>query len=346
MPRGRDLDRNLKELLHEHIIVKKRSPDNIFANVFNSNKSIISVHAIRKIKTLLFKMDSAQRLIWLTDTRLEVKNKRTGRPLKFKDDVRQYVKNTNKIHTQMKIRSIRKTVQEEFYSPANRQNAPSRRTCHRIIADDNKTRKKVEYRHINRDFNKELNYFRSIEHIPVEQWIDTDEIKSNNTDFLNTMGRSDKGTRCVIPQLQINGIFFSVFASMTEEGFECWEINDHIHTAEDFIHYLDNTLVNHVAPNKVGMFDNCSLHKTHEAVIFGGRYTFCPQYSPHLKPIELGFSLIRRWLEEHDDLCQRKPREALETAFFLFSNLGPYGYKIKNLWRQYKRNYQFFLNSI
>lgn len=351
MPRGHDLSRDVKDLLYTHLIAKDEAPDYTHDNTFAGNRNIITLSYITKLKTKLKKMSDNQILIWKSDPNINNKNKRTGRRTRFGSEVRASILMIDRAHKQKKIKIVAKIHKEKYYTLANRKNAPSRRTVHRIISNHGITRKVVEHRNINRNPIRELNFWRANEHIHEDKWIDTDEMKMNDDDLLNKYGREEEGKRCVRHQLRVGGIFFSLFASMTTIGFSCWEINEKIHTSDDFISYVEGILGPKLRQGQVGLFDNASIHKTIDAVIsinvhFNGLYSFVPQYSPHMKPIELGFAMIRKWLEEHDELCESNPRLALETAFHLHSEIGPYGYKCRNFWRQYKRNHLFYLKSL
>jgi hypothetical protein len=78
------------------------------------------------------------------------------------------------------------------------------------------------------------------------------EIKCNDDDLLNKYGREQKGQRCIVNQIKIGGLFFSIFASMTTNGFKCWQINEKIHNSSDFISYVTDILSPAIDPNNVG----------------------------------------------------------------------------------------------
>jgi transposase len=53
-----------------------------------------------------------------------------------------------------------------------------------------------------------------------------------------------------------------------------------------------------IFPHQFAIIDNAAIHKTIEARIrledvFNGNYRFCALYSPHLKPIEKAFKLVK-----------------------------------------------------
>jgi hypothetical protein len=47
----------------------------------------------------------------------------------------------------------------------------------------------------------------------------------------------------------------------------------------------------------------------------GALMFFLPPYSPHLNPIELGFGLLKRWIQKHANLAfSHNPVEILKVA--------------------------------
>lgn len=89
----------------------------------------------------------------------------------------------------------------------------------------------------------------------------------------------------------------------------------------NFVRRLRRHLVN----GATGLLDNAQTHHTIEArndleEAFDGNYYFVPPYSPHLKPIEKGFKLVKEYLKQiNEDEALLNPINFINRAFTLFS---------------------------
>ena len=73
--------------------------------------------------------------------------------------------------------------------------------------------------------------------------------------------------------------------------------------------------------------DNAKIHmyrQLEDAIATRGALLFyLPPYSPQLTPIEVGFSLIKRWVERHANLTfPQQPDAILQVAFFICAQQG------------------------
>lgn len=73
-------------------------------------------------------------------------------------------------------------------------------------------------------------------------------------------------------------------------------------------------------PNSIVILDNARIHmyrELEEAIATRGALLFfLPPYSPQLNPIEVGFSLVKRWIEKNAHLAfHEAPELVLEVAF-------------------------------
>jgi transposase len=111
------------------------------------------------------------------------------------------------------------------------------------------------------------------------------------------------GERCYKTQLTIDGKTYSTIAACTPLGFLCWEIFDHTINSTSFGNFIEKTLHPFISPDRNWIvLDNASTHQEEKVrqkmeEFLYGRYYFCAAYSPHLKPIEKCFSLIKRYID-------------------------------------------------
>ncbi|KAG0195003.1 hypothetical protein BGX28_002584, partial [Mortierella sp. GBA30] len=58
----------------------------------------------------------------------------------------------------------------------------------------------------------------------------------------------------------------------------------------------------------------------------GAMLFFLPPYSPHLNPIEVGFSLVKRWIQRQAHLAYKgAPELVLDVAFASCASKDPIG---------------------
>ena len=99
-----------------------------------------------------------------------------------------------------------------------------------------------------------------------------------------------------------------------------------------------------------GLLDNARTHYTVDArdaleEIFEGNYYFVPPYSPHLKPIERGFKLVKEYIKEHEDEALLNPVEFIHQTFNLYSIGGEKAASVFNFWSTYVAVHNNFLNE-
>ena len=118
------------------------------------------------------------------------------------------------------------------------------------------------------------------------------------------------------------------------------------YTHEDFILFLDK-LRPYLTIRSYALIDNSSTHKTLPALyklndVFNGRYAFSAEYSPYLKPIEKGFSLVKRYLRHHEDDALLNPIRWINKAFRRYSNRRSKGENVRGNWNILFNNHSFY----
>ena len=66
-----------------------------------------------------------------------------------------------------------------------------------------------------------------------------------------------------------------------------------------------------------------------------GNYCFSPPYSPHLKPIEKCFALVKSYIKEHEDEALLHPFAFIQHTFSLFAVDGARAGSVKGHWQGY-----------
>jgi hypothetical protein len=74
--------------------------------------------------------------------------------------------------------------------------------------------------------------------------------------------------------------------------------------------------------------------------VFEGRYQYCAPYSPHLKPVEHGFSLVKAYIQQWDDQIV-DPVQLINQAFRNYSTKPGYnGHALYGSFNVYRVNYE------
>jgi transposase len=127
---------------------------------------------------------------------------------------------------------------------------------------------------------------------------------------------------------------------VTPFGFLCWDIIEGTVDEDIFSAFLDNTLSPLLTASQIGIIDNASIHHTVRSRIsleqvFNGKYYFSPPYSPHLKPIEGCFALVKNYIRQNEHQALNNPLQYLHHAFTQFSIGHQFSNKILGHWKGY-----------
>ena len=78
--------------------------------------------------------------------------------------------------------------------------------------------------------------------------------------------------------------------------------------------------------NSIVIMDNCSIHYNEEALDLlkecGIFVIFLPPYSPDYNPIELTFSYVKKFIQEHEEIIQAADN-LLDIIKSAFDNITP-----------------------
>jgi transposase len=116
-------------------------------------------------------------------------------------------------------------------------------------------------------------------------------------------------------------------AAFTIGGFLCWRIYSEEVSGDEVADFIKKLVSPMVHNSSYGILDNASNQKSDVArdaleTVFNGRYKYCAPYSPRLKPIEAGFSLIKRFSRRYEREGEIDPIGLINRAFKYYSISG------------------------
>ena len=185
-----------------------------------------------------------------------------------------------------------------------------------------------------------VEFLERVMHINPERWVDIDGCAQGKEDYFCRYGYAPKGTDCVMNQMIIADKTYSTMAAVTCDGFLCWQIFDVPVDADMFSAFVEDHLRLFVSADSVAMLDNAKIHKTLQSRIalercFNGDYFYCAKYSPHLKPIEKCFALVKAHIRENEIEATLDPLNFINSAFELFKIGAVRAHCIRGHWKDY-----------
>lgn len=159
-----------------------------------------------------------------------------------------------------------------------------------------------------------------------EQLVFVDETSKDGRTAHRKYAWSAKGSRAIVSLPFSRGKRVSVLAAFNSKGFLSWTHTPNTFTREIFHDAFVENILPHLnawpMDNSIVVIDNARIHmyeELREAIeSCGAVLVYLPPYSPHLNPIEVGFSLVKRWIERHANLAyHRSPHLVLDLAFKL-----------------------------
>jgi hypothetical protein len=157
-----------------------------------------------------------------------------------------------------------------------------------------------------------------------EQVVFIDETSKDGRASLRAYAWSAVNTPAIVNVPFSRGIRVSALASFGHRGFFAWEFTRGTFTRQSFHEAFVNKILPHLQPypmpNSLVVIDNARIHmysELREVIESRGAFLiFLPPYSPQLNPIEVGFSLTKRFIEKNANLVFGKaPELVLDLAF-------------------------------
>ena len=347
MPRGKRISLQIREIICRNIIENDFTAEELFATLFNSDPDRCSLRYLRTICRFL-RRDLSFREQYLRGGRLS-----TGRPLSQdvfnRIMIRQHVLDN-------KNRRCCRMYQDycAMFYPAGhpQQNVLSLSTFKRTLKRGRITRKKNERRNINQNPIEGVQFLEAIEHIDPRFFIDVDETKQDRRESRELkFGYSPEGEECLKDQIIINNVAYSTIAAVTPFGFLAWRIHEGNIDHDAFTAFMVDSVAPFITPEHHLVLDNATIHHyptTRIALqdIFNGQYWYSAPYSPHLKPIEPCFALVKEWIRNHEDEAMLDPVGTIGRAFRMFEIGGELAGSIRGHWNGYFENHAGYLENL
>ena len=352
MPSGDRISLQLREIISRLYLQYANTPGEIFAAIYQNNHELCSYDYLRKLCRKL--RNPAFRESYLLGG-----PKSSGRPLSQSYFHRLLIRDSVLSNKTRRVCKMYKDYCAMFYPDDinihgggnHNPHMLSLSTFKRMLTLAQITRKVIERRNVNQNPIEGLEFLDAIEHINPIYFIDIDETKQDRLSRELKYGYAPEGEPCIKDQILINNVAYSTIAAVTPFGFMCWRIHEGNIDHHDFISFLTEEVSPHVLPSHHLVLDNATIHHAPETTvfleeIFGGNYWFSAPYSPHLKPIEPCFALVKEWIRNHEDEATMDPVGTINSAFEMFSIGGERSDAIRGHWNGYFANYDFFLQNV
>jgi transposase len=259
-----------------------------------------------------------------------------------------YLMNLLKEHRSMKLRVLTAEFHRFFYEEHN--SLPSLSTVYRSITRRGAVYKRITWRNINHNPEEQLQYLDDMISVHPDEIVDIDGMVQNKEDFASRYGWGISGEDCIRMQIIIHEKSYPVMAAYSTEGFLYYEIFGSTVKGDDVARFIENfERSGRIPPGSYMILDNAPNQRTESVrniseTAFHGRYRYCASYSPELKPIERGFSNVKRFIREREDdiIWQHRPIELIEEAFNYYSYGGEGGICARKHFQIYYDNHKLY----
>ena len=89
-----------------------------------------------------------------------------------------------------------------------------------------------------------------------------------------------------------------------------------------FAEFVTNVVTGYIGADTQCIIDNALIHQCHESRVameaaFPRGWYYCSRYSPHLKPVEPSFALVKKYVKDHEHEI-RNDRDAVALIYRAF----------------------------
>lgn len=347
MPKGEHLCKDTRKNVYHYLVTLKKSPEEVHTALFRDDHSLISLRRLYNILYLFRSGDDIRIKGYLNC--LTPRKGAAGRHFLLQPPDCQTLRDTICESRSAKLKAIRARFNTLFNDEVG--SVPSRSCIYETLCRIHISRKRLSRRNINQDPHQQHEFMDRISFLGAEDLVDMDGIHFNPNDNLARWGWADVGEEAVVLQIVLFNETYAVHAAMGENGFIAWEIFDCNVAKEHVIHFIRHHLLPVFPDNAFLLLDNArnqqneAVHQAMEQYI-GGRYLYASPYSPELKPIERGFSLIRRWIRDNEMHANRNdPTALIQQAFELYSVAGERGFVCYEFFDFYRENHSQYLQE-
>jgi hypothetical protein len=339
MPTGHPIPMAIRELVVYHFCVLGSSVDHVHNNVFIPGT--IADDTLERLRTKLTALspDGCRKYI---DGHGDC---REGL-LPEGSEKEYFLKEILCSHRTYSMHQLTKKFHEDFF-PAYAGNLPSLSTVYRAVRNFS-TRKKVDHINVHKDPVEQIAFLGRIAHVAAKRLVDIDGMVATDEDFFKRYGWAPRGEECREAQIYIGGQRYAVHAAFTELGFLAWKIFPDTVTEIQVREFVES-IRQDLPAEAYGLFDNASNQRTQDVrvaieSVFSGFFMYCSPYSPELKPIERGFSMVKSYIREHEADWGGDHIGLIDTAFHHYSVGTEGGLKAYNLFKVYRENYDAAVN--
>lgn len=341
MPNGKPYTPQERELIVYHAA---KGADWIFDNVFRKDATRASISYLEKVVQQLRTKTYAEQELYLLGAKPQ-----PPRPEKRKI-TRVYAEELIERREAQNGISY-KRIAAEFNSDHFNVTADyiSRSTIYNYLhVKERYTTKKLERRNINADPEEQYLFSNELAPLDPRRLKDIDAMSMAPSGFEQTYGAAPAERVAVKQQITIGSHSFSVLVMMGVDEVEAVMVHEGTIDADIFCSFINNFVAPVLLSGEIGILDNASIHKTarskqalHDA--FSGHYTYCSPYSPHLKPIEKIFALVKQYIRENEQAALADPLAWINRAFDMFRHGGRRAHLVRPMWNQYFRRHENYL---
>ena len=326
MPKGKHLSTEIREQIHHHCIVNAMPVIQAHQLLFFGDNNVYSLASLKVLVSQLRNMSEDEILHFLGGP--TPRKAVAGRKRIYDGSDAEKIIELRKTYHLSKLSSIAETFQK-YYTEDN-MNIPSKSTLSRLFRRANITHKVTTIKNVNADDQAQYEYLKFISAYNPEALVDVDETLCTQSEFERKYGWSPQGEEAHQYQLRIGTRTFSTIAAYTTVGFIAWAIYEGTVTHVEVEHFLVEYLQPVLSDRSMCILDNATVHKTESTqatleAVCQGKYLYCPPYSPELKPIEKGFSLVKKYVRENENVALTDPIAYINNAFELYSIRGERG---------------------
>ena len=216
-------------------------------------------------------------------------------------------------------------ITQKIYEYTNERISPS--TVCIIMHKHGITRKKIQRIALQRSSTHRGAYMADMSMYKANMLVFADETGKDGRDCLRRFGYALKGHTPQYNQVFKRGTRISAIAAISTSGVIGYDLHTGSVQGEEFHDFIRSTLIPNMHPfngesdNSILVMDNCSIHYVDEILELlqsaGILVIFIPPYSPDLNPIELTFSFLKQYLEEHEEVIQAANNltDVMKSAF-------------------------------
>lgn len=238
--------------------------------------------------------------------------------------------------------------------------APGLTPLKRLKVEERLTMKKVSVINERKSEELQAEYMKDMERYAPTAIVDFDETSCGRDKFELLYGCAPSNQRVLKPQWEIGGQLCSVIAAYSIHGFLTWRIFFGTINHFGVNLFLQTDLVPVLELMGEGtcvVCDGASVHKAQSTIglleqVSHGHFCISAPYSPELKPVERGFSLVwNRIRRTHAQqfkhrVTQQQCTDLINEAFMFYSPMGEGCSSCVGHWDLYEKNHQLFMDTI